>query len=40
MASDLCRKEVKTITEVILSLLISILGSIVGYYICKWWDGD
>ena len=26
--------------EYILAFLISVLASIVGYYICKWLDGD
>ena len=24
----------------IISLLVSVLASVVGYYICKWLDGD
>ena len=33
------RKEVR-ILELLVSFIISVIASVVGYYICKWLDGD
>lgn len=34
------RKEVKLMSDLILTFLVSVGASVVGYYICKWLDGD
>nr|DAJ71887.1 MAG TPA: Protein of unknown function (DUF1494) [Inoviridae sp.] len=33
------RKEV-SVLELLVSFIISVIASVVGYYICKWLDGD
>jgi len=33
------RKEVYNL-DIIITFLISVAASVVGYYICKWLDGD
>lgn len=34
------RKGGSAVTELLVSFLISVVASIVAYYICKWLDGD
>ena len=38
-ADSFQRKEVKAL-NLILSFLISVMASVIAYYICKWLDGD
>ncbi len=32
------RKEVKSVDEIIIAFLISVLAGVASYYICKWLD--
>lgn len=37
---DRLGKGGSAVTELLVSFLISVVASIVAYYICKWLDGD
>lgn len=40
VAPNLATERGCVILEIIISFLVSVAASIVGYYACKWLDGD
>lgn len=34
------QKGGETVTDILISFLVSVLASVAGYYICKWLDSD